>query len=207
MINLQPYTGLVVCGGNSSRMGTDKSLLEYYGRPQRYHIAELLRPFCAKVFLSLNASQAEEGAFPWFTDLPEYENTGPMAALLTAYHYLPGSHFIVIGCDYPLLSSRELEQFIAPIGKDVLSKAFYNRRAGLYEPLLAYYAPPMYHRIREQFDRKRYSLQQVLRDSDAAPYDPADINCIRSVDDPDTCRQVKAWIGGRSEEKDKEGRI
>ncbi|MBK8495728.1 MAG: NTP transferase domain-containing protein [Chitinophagaceae bacterium] len=37
--------GLVLCGGNSSRMGTDKSMLQYYDKPQRYHVYDMLLPF------------------------------------------------------------------------------------------------------------------------------------------------------------------
>ena len=46
--------GLVVCGGQSTRMGMDKSQLQYHGVPQREWLYELLQPLCEDVYISLS---------------------------------------------------------------------------------------------------------------------------------------------------------
>ena len=45
--------GLVICGGRSTRMGTDKSRLVYYQKPQYEHVADLLADR-ADVLIHLN---------------------------------------------------------------------------------------------------------------------------------------------------------
>ena len=50
--------GLVLCGGKSTRMGTDKSMLQYHSKPQRYYVYDLLFPLCEKVFISCNEQQS-----------------------------------------------------------------------------------------------------------------------------------------------------
>jgi hypothetical protein len=68
--------GLVVCGGNSSRMGSDKSMLIYYEKPQRYHVYQMLQPFCEKVFISCNEKQATaiEDGYNILADDPSFKN-------------------------------------------------------------------------------------------------------------------------------------
>ena len=45
--------GLVIAGGNSSRMGTDKAFLQYSKNPQYQEVYSLLEPFCEQTFVSL----------------------------------------------------------------------------------------------------------------------------------------------------------
>ena len=79
--------GLVICGGKSSRMGMDKSMLNYHGKPQCYHMYEMLSLVCEKVFISCNEEQANKiiDGYQALIDLPCYSNTGPIAGLLTAF--------------------------------------------------------------------------------------------------------------------------
>jgi molybdopterin-guanine dinucleotide biosynthesis protein A len=196
-------TGLVVCGGASSRMGRDKSLLQYHDKVQRYHIADMLSHYCKDVYLSLNESQMNaDASYKAFIDLPQYSNCGPMAALLTAYHFLPASNLIVIGCDYPLLTGGELEGFISSLNNSTTSKAFYNEEDGFYEPLLAYYAEPMIHVIKAQFEQGNTSLQRVLKECGTEKYFTKDKNSIKSIDDPSSYEQVKEWIKQNKSEHD-----
>jgi molybdopterin-guanine dinucleotide biosynthesis protein A len=195
MITKEKLTGLVVCGGASSRMGRDKSLLQYHNKEQRYHIADMLDPYCKDVYFSLNESQINtDTSYKAFIDLPQYSNCGPMAALLTACYFLPESNLVVIGCDYPLLTDKELESFISSLEDNTTSKAFYNEEERFYEPLLAYYAAPMIQAIKAQFEEGNASLQRVLKECGTEQYFPKDKNSIKSVDDLIAYEQVKEWI-------------
>ena len=195
MMTRNELTGLVVCGGASSRMGRDKSLLTYHDREQRYHIADMLSHFCKEVYLSLNEMQTiSSTSYKAFTDLPEYRDCGPIAALLTAYHFLPEHNLVVVGCDYPLLTHGELEGFIKSLSNDTTSCAFYNEEDGFYEPLLAYYAASMARVVKVNFEYENTSLQHILKESGTERYIPKDKNGIKSVDDPVGYEQVKEWI-------------
>ena len=102
--------GLVVCGGKSSRKGVDKSMLQYYNKPQRYHLYDMLGPFCEKVFISCNEDQWKniDKDYSFLADDSLYINTGPIAALLSAFNRFPDKNILLTGCNYPFLTMEDL---------------------------------------------------------------------------------------------------
>ncbi len=173
---------LVMCGGNSSRMGSDKSMLQYYDKPQRYHVYDMLLPFCEKVFIASNQDQANsiEAGYDFIPDDEAFRNIGPMGALLTAFAKYPGKHILLIGCDYPFLKASELEIF-SKLCIDVPA-SFYNIEAVIYESMLAWYPFTCFDELKRMYESKQFSLQQLLRKTDAIKYLPTDTNCIKSID-------------------------
>ena len=182
--------GLVMCGGNSNRMGTDKSMLQYYSKPQRYHVYDMLLPFCEKVFISCNSEQANsiDADYNFIEDAPAYSNIGPMAALLSAFSLYPQKNLLLIGCDYPFLKTAELEKF-SLLCKD-LPASFYNKEDVIYESMLAWYPFNCFDELKRMFDAKQFSLQQLLRKYDAIKYVPGDTNSIKSVDTTEAFNEV-----------------
>ncbi len=174
--------GLVLCGGQSNRMHTDKSMLRYYDKPQRYHVYDMLLPFCEKVFISCNEQQTKsiDADYNFIEDAPLYNDIGPMAALLSAFALHPQNSLLLIGCDYPFLKTGELEQF-SLLCKDV-PVSFYNEEGVIYESMLAWYPYTCFDELKRMFEAKQFSLQQLLRKYDAIKYVPTNTNSIKSVD-------------------------
>ena len=187
--------GLVICGGESTRMGTDKGMLNYHGKPQRYHVHDLLTPLCSKVFLCCNKNQTDsfQTGYQVLTDLPEFENTGPIAAILTAFNAYPGHNFLVAGCDYPFLQESDLKNFLSHIKENSVAAAFYNKQ-GKYEPLLAYYSCKAGPLLQAHFKNKEYALQHFLKKIKAEKFEPDDPKVMNSIDTPEEYAAVKASI-------------
>ena len=174
--------GLVMCGGQSNRMGTDKSMLQYYNKPQRYHVYDMLLPFCEKVFISCNSEQTNsisEG-YDFIEDVPAFNDIGPIAALLSACTLHPKKNLLLIGCDYPFLKTAELEQFSLLCTN--VPASFYNNDAVIYESMLAWYPFTCFDELKRMFEAKQFSLQQLLRKYDAIKFLPTDTNSIKSID-------------------------
>ena len=164
-------------------MGTDKSMLIYYEKPQRYHVYEMLQAFCEKVFISCNEGQVNsiENGYNILPDQPAFKNIGPMAALLTAFSQFPKMDLLVIGCDYPFLTATDLWHFL-PFCKKEIAVSFYNDKEDLYEPLLAWYPHTSFDILRKMHEAKKYSLQHFLRYKQAIKFYPGNKNCLISVD-------------------------
>jgi len=176
--------GLVVCGGFSSRMGADKGLLIYYGKPQRYHLYEMLELFCEKVFISCRAEQANSIGIGYniLTDHASYSNIGPMAALLSAFTRFPKKNILLVGCDYPFLTPTDLQEFLPACREENLAISFYNTKEDLYEPVLAWYHHSSFDLLKKMHASKQYSLQQFLRNNEGTKYYPGNQNSMESVD-------------------------
>lgn len=184
--------GLVVCGGESTRMGTDKSALEYYGQPQRNYLYHMLQPMCSKVFLSCNRGQLPHIPY-YYSPLPDalpYERSGPMGALLTASDLYPEASFLMIGCDYPFLKSSDVQHLLQYRKITGLATAYYNPYTSLYEPLLAIYEPGLRDKLLHNYERGEHSLQKLLKEVDAEEIYPLHTDLIRSVDNKEEYEQA-----------------
>lgn len=186
--------GLVLCGGKSSRMGTDKSMLQYYDKPQRYHVYDMLQPCCEKVFISCDPEQLKnmDAGYQVIADETKFSNMGPMGALLTAFTQFPGKNILLTGCDYPFLKAGELEIFSACC-KGVPA-SFYNQEADIYESMLAWYPHSCFGDLKQMFEANQFSLQQLLRKYHALKYLPADAGCIQSIDTIEAYAEARKLI-------------
>lgn len=184
--------GLVVCGGKSSRMGTDKSLLNYHGKPQRYHLYDLMKPLCERVFISCNALQAPDipSEYNVLVDAPEYGDIGPMTALLTAFKRHPEASFMVVGCDYPFFLQAHLERLSKATLQTNNAVAYYSKTTQLYEPLLAGYQSNIRHTLELNFKLNNLSLQRILKKLPANIIETENEIEIRSIDTIDAYEKV-----------------
>jgi molybdenum cofactor guanylyltransferase len=92
--------GVVLCGGRSSRMGTDKSRLEYGGLPLYEHMRHTLRlAGIENVFLS--GPGGIQDVLP---------GRGPLGGMHACMHAMAGqfSHALFVPTDMPLLTAAQL---------------------------------------------------------------------------------------------------
>ncbi|MFI5151239.1 MAG: molybdenum cofactor guanylyltransferase [Bacteroidia bacterium] len=178
---------LILCGGQSHRMGIDKSLITYYDKPQRYHMDDLATAFCERGFISLATNQKNIVPPPYecIIDSDTYANTGPIGALLTAMHLYPGKNFLVLACDYPFLLARDIQQLIYSHPDSSRPTVFYNPETCFAEPLLGIYPHQCLHALEARFGKKEYSLRHFLKAADARLIVPAALASIRSIDTPE----------------------
>ncbi len=176
--------GLVVCGGKSSRMGTDKSLLDYHGQAQRYYLYNLLEQITDKVFISCNMEQAPgiPAEYEFIVDSEKFQDIGPMAAVLSGFDQYPDASFLVVGCDYPFIRKNDLKELAKVIAYTASGAAFYNESAMLYEPLLASYPNRSAPVLRHYFEQGEFSLNCFLKNVHANKLVPDSPEIIKSID-------------------------
>jgi len=140
--------GLVLAGGRSSRMGTDKAALMHPdGRSLARRTHDLLvEAGCAEVMLSIRHDQPIPTGFDDRADLavirdPEGESAGPLSGIVAAMNLRPDADWLVLACDLPRLDVVTLRHIIATKRPDEMFLSYRSEFDGLPEPLCAIYAP------------------------------------------------------------------
>lgn len=105
-------TAIILAGGKSERMGTDKGLLDLNGKPFIKHICEALQPIVGSNILII-AGNAEYDTFGYTRIEDIIENKGPVGGLYAALNSSKTKVNLVLSVDVPLVSTELLEWLIA----------------------------------------------------------------------------------------------
>jgi len=95
--------GVVMAGGLSSRMGSDKAMLSIDGLSMLQHQVDLLIPFCAKVLVS--------GDYAGFECMPDtIARCGPLGGIYSVAMHCPKMALLIIPVDMLRITSKHLER-------------------------------------------------------------------------------------------------
>ncbi|MVN92308.1 NTP transferase domain-containing protein [Mucilaginibacter aquatilis] len=161
-----PLNGLVLAGGKSERMQTDKGSISYFGDSQRKHVHNLLNSFCLNTYVSYASYQdvhAEE-QLPVIIDC--FAELGPLGGILSAFRTAPDAAWLTVACDMPYLSIETLNYLVQHRNPSKLATCFVNANSEFPEPLVTIWEPRAYPVIL-QFLAQGYSCpRKVLINSD-----------------------------------------
>ena len=141
MTSADKIYGLVLSGGKSTRMGTDKGLIAYHGIPQRDHLYQLLEKICDKTFMSIRKEQQAEISSTFNTIVDEDVFKGPFNGILSAHKKYPDVAWLVLACDLPLIDEKSLRELIEARKGSADATAFAQKENPLPEPLCAIWEP------------------------------------------------------------------
>ncbi len=195
-----PLYGLVLAGGESTRMNHDKALLDYHGRPQAQVIYDLLKGVCENVYISSRAGQWSEGGL---NDLPEihdiFHALGPMSGILSAMHTHPNAAWLVVACDLPFIKSGTIAKLVGSRDPLKMATCFKSTRDQLPEPLCAIYEPKIRARLFEYVTMGNLSPRDVLRKSQIKMMDQTDEDNLENVNYSDEYLKAKTELVGGEE--------
>jgi molybdopterin-guanine dinucleotide biosynthesis protein A len=137
--------GLVLAGGKSTRMGSDKGLLTYHDVPQQEYLYQLLGQLCDDVFLSIREEQKASipDGFKAIIDKNEYR--GPFNGMLSAHKEYPDVAWLVLACDLPLIDLETLRQLVENRNPNQGATSFATKKTALPEPLITIWEPKGLH--------------------------------------------------------------
>lgn len=173
-------------------MKEDKSFLNYHGKAQCYHVSDMLQRICAGSFISCNAQQSPliDKKYKKLEDLDKYAHQGPATGVLTAFSNHPLKDFLVVGCDYPLLSEVEIRHFLANIPTGSVAAAFYDEHDQCYQPVVAWYSSEAGSLFVKSTENEKYSLKRLLESVNAFKHLPLDPALLLSVDTREASEEV-----------------
>lgn len=178
-----PLYGLVLAGGRSSRMGTDKSAIEYHGMPQQDYMASQLEGLCDKVYISKRAELGLPSKYPVIAD--SFTGLGPYGAILSAFKSYPDAAWLVTACDQPLLHRSHLKILIDQRQTNKIATCFYNPDTQFPEPLITLWEPKAYTILLQYLAMGYACPRKVLINSDINMIHTEDHTFMYNVNTPE----------------------
>jgi molybdopterin-guanine dinucleotide biosynthesis protein A len=193
--------GVVLMGGQSSRMGQDKSQLLFSLRynsaegritptDNRLTLAELahskLKCYVDDVHFSINKSQKDLGLENTIVD--EYEGEGPLSGIISALKATQSS-IVVLGVDMPLITKQSIKSLIQQRNWDLLTTTFYNNQSNTWEPMLSIWEYETLPCLEEYFDTGGRSIQKFLNQfgNQRVPiHNPEEFTNVNTMEDYET---------------------
>lgn len=127
-------TGIIMAGGRSSRMGQEKGLIEFKGRPLIQYPIDLLLSYTDKIIISTGNPAYLKFGLEMIPD--EIAGQGPSAGLAAALKNSSTAWNIVIACDLPFLESELIHMLLSNSGS---CRAVIPVYRGVREPLAGLY--------------------------------------------------------------------
>jgi molybdopterin-guanine dinucleotide biosynthesis protein A len=190
-----PLNGLVLAGGQSSRMRRDKAQLRYHGANQLEHTAALLGSVCNEVFVSCRSEQLDrysDVGLPAIAD--SYLDLGPLGGLLSAQRHAPGAAWLVAACDLPFIDEAVIAALRSGRNPYRFATAFAGDE-GRPEPLFTIYEPKSRRRLFECHAAGNDSLRSFLMHSRVELIELDDASKLRNVNDPAAMDEALRAIG------------
>lgn len=137
-------TGLLLCGGKSSRMGSDKGLLTTSGITWTETAFHKLSAVVSPIAISVNSEQ-----FPLYTkyftknlliiDNDQLKIGGPLCGLLSAHIQMPGEDILLLACDLLFMETAVFDALLLQQQKMPEKEAFVFTQEEEAEPLCGIY--------------------------------------------------------------------
>lgn len=101
-----PYPCVILCGGKSSRMGQDKSLLEVNGKNLTLYQYEKFSQIFTQVFISSKDNKFHQ-KLPLILD-EDNSFYSPLLALNSIFKYFQNTYIFIISVDSPNISKKSI---------------------------------------------------------------------------------------------------
>ncbi len=183
--------GLVLCGGQSERMGSDKGLLTALGEtPWIVRQVARLMECNISVFVSLRTQQFESyGPFvDYVRFIPDTVRVkGPLAGLLSAHQKKKNADILVLACDMISVNTIVLDQLIATYNSSSEVEVFLFENKGQMEPLCAIYTAKALQKILLMYVQNRlttFSIKKILIDLDCKRISTANAYNFQNYNSP-----------------------
>jgi molybdenum cofactor guanylyltransferase len=158
---MKSFAAVLLAGGQSSRMGLNKALLDYHGTPLwQFQMEKLVRLRPQRLLFSVQPNiHLPPGPWTFVHDrLPE---AGPLGGLEAALRHTREGFLVVLAVDMPAMTT----EFLGALSREAGPFGLVPRLAGLYHGTAAVYPVeilPLVETILAGDDR---SFQRLIRDA------------------------------------------
>lgn len=147
----------ILAGGKSSRMGCDKGLILFKGKPLIERIIEELQLLFETVFIVSNNAEYKRFGLEVIEDL--IKDSGPAGGIHAALSHSQTQNVFVTSCDMPFISAAAAGFIISKSGDSQITLPVFEERV---HPLFGVYSRSCLPLWKQLIDLKMVKLQQMI---------------------------------------------
>ncbi|TRX21700.1 molybdenum cofactor guanylyltransferase [Flavobacterium franklandianum] len=147
----------ILAGGKSSRMGTDKGLLLFEGKPMIQYVMEQMQPIFDKIVIVSNNLEYEKFGLEVIPDL--IKAIGPAGGIYTALNHSDCQLNFMVSCDMPFVTAAAIE-FILKNAQENQIVLLENQ--GKIEPLFGIYSKECEEIWLQLIGQEKVKLQDMV---------------------------------------------
>ena len=145
---------VILCGGNSTRMGTDKALLPFGDTCLIEYLVRKFQPYFSRIYLSVKIKGDYSHLKLPVTEIPDiYPNQGPMSGIFSGLSMIDEECAFFMSVDTPFLEPKTGLALLSELGDaDICTlegKASYRKMSPAPPAHVQYAAGKMQHQIRD----------------------------------------------------------
>ena len=176
---MNSVTGIVIAGGKSSRMGTNKALMKYSGKMLIEHAISIIEPLSNQIIISSNEPLLQL-KYNNITD--KINDVGPIGGLYSCLMESNTNFNIVIPCDAPHIESNLYKLLIE--NSENVDAVIPRLPNGKLEPLVACYSKSIIPVIESSINSGDYKLVNLLSKLKVKYIDINNINQFKNINTP-----------------------
>ena len=185
-----PLYGLILNGGKSSRMKTDKSKLVYHSKDQIQHLTLLLSKICEEVFISSKKLTSDYNNI-----IDKYNLNSPLNAVLSAFAEYPDASWLIVACDMPLINEQTLKKLVKNQDLSKLAITYLNPEDRLPEPLITIWNPNSYPLLLDFYTTgnkspRRFLIKHLNQISTLLPFDKNELFNANTPEEKEIAEQI-----------------
>jgi molybdopterin-guanine dinucleotide biosynthesis protein A len=154
---MKNISGVILAGGNSSRMGTDKGVMDLNGKKVVQYVIDALKPVVDDIIIIANNENYSDLGLPVYND--EIKDCGPLGGIYTALQKIKTEKAIILSCDIPFVNSSLLADIISQ-SEDY--DAIVPVHDGKFEPICAVYTKKCIAPFNTALEKKIFKLTDAM---------------------------------------------
>lgn len=150
-------TAIVLAGGKSRRMGSEKGLVSFRGRKLIDHVLEAARDITSRILIVSSNPDFRALGHPCVED--KLKNKGPLGGIYTGLTHSKTKKNLLLGCDMPFLTGKLLDTLVRRSGPEDVLLAQHGGKA---EPLCSVYDRTCITHIRQLLEEDQLKITDAL---------------------------------------------
>lgn len=173
-------TGIILAGGKSTRMGTDKGLMNYNGKPMIEHVLAPMSEVCSRVLIiTSNEEYAQFGHQLVKDELTDY---GPVMGILSGLRQSKTDLNLILSCDTPNVTQALMELLKDEIRDHDVSAA--SSSTGIH-PLIAVYHKRTMSTFEQAVGAGEHRLRSVISKLNVAEVEVENELIVKNLNRPE----------------------